>query len=509
MAFEADHITEGGTPRAGVFEEPRTGEDPRALRETKRVPLARNRRRLSYDVRLRFWLFGLTLPSAICVGWVTWLLANSLGGALAAAVGTALVLALVMSTLFEQITRPLQTLANVVAALREDDFSFRARGARRGDSLGDLALELNSLANLLQSQRGVTRDALTLAERVMAAMLTPVLAFSADGTLRLLNPAAESAFSLQRGRVLGHSAASLGLESLFQLADGSIHAHPAVSGVAGETRWSLRRSSFRLGGVPHQLFVLSDVNAALREEERIAWQRLIRVLSHEINNSLTPITSIAGSLRTRLGREPLREPLEGFGDGLSQAVGTERERDLRRGLQLIEERALSLHHFLQAYQQLTRLPRPSLQAVYLPDLLHRVVALETRLGVQIEPGPRVTLRLDPAQIEQLLINLVRNATEAAMSQELGQHSPCVSVRWTAVGGELAFQVEDNGPGITDTANLFVPFYTTKPAGTGIGLALAKQIASGHGGTLTLVNREATSGCIAELRLPFMPGRPER
>ena len=500
MASKAGNFTEDGTPRPQVFDGLNLSETRKTRDKPNRIPLARNRRRLGYDVRLRFWLLGLTLPSALCVGWVTWLSASSLLGALAAAAGTGLALALLTSSLFEQITRPLQTLANVVAALREDDYSFRARGARRGDSLGDLALEINSLANMLQSQRGVARDALTLAERVMGAMRTPVLAFGADGTLRLLNPAAESAFSLQRAQVLGRPASSLGLESLFQLADGAIHAHPAVSGVAGDTRWSLRRSTFRLGGIPHQLFVLSDVNAALREEERIAWQRLIRVLSHEINNSLTPITSIAASLRVRLGSEPR------VGDEIPQfqSAGTEQQRDLRRGLQLIEERALSLHHFLQAYQQLTRLPRPSLQPVSLPELLRRVVALETRLPVEIEPGPPSILQLDPAQIEQLLINLVRNAVEAALSRDTPQGSPLVSIRWTTATGELALQVEDNGPGLTDTANLFVPFYTTKPAGTGIGLALAKQIASGHGGTLTLVNCESSPGCIAELRLPLSP-----
>ncbi len=469
---------------------------PRMIR--KRLPLKRNRRRLRYDLRLRFWLFGLTLPTAVLAGWLTWLFGNPISWVAAVAFAVALVLALIASSLFEQMTRPLQTLANVVAAMREDDFSFRARGARRGDSLGDLALEINSLANTLQTERGVTRDALTLAERVMAAMSTPVLAFAADGTLRLLNRAAESAFALERGKDLGRAAEELGLDPLFQLADGAIHAHPAASGVAGEIRWSLRRSSFRIAGVPHELFVLSDVNAALREEERIAWQRLIRVLSHEINNSLTPITSIAASLRARLQAEPR--------ESSPPADEDETERDLRRGLQLIEERALSLHGFLQAYQQLTRLPRPILQPVSLPDLLQRVIALETRLPVQMEPGPTSVLQLDPAQIEQLLINLVSNAAEAALGQDDEQHRPCVRIRWTVTGRELALQIDDNGPGLTDTANLFVPFYTTKPAGTGIGLALAKQIASGHGGTLTLVNREDASGCTAELRLPLSPER---
>ena len=431
--------------------------------------------------------------------------------------------AVAMETLFEQITRPLQTLSNIVAALRDDDFSFRARGARRGDSLGDLALEINALAGTLQTQRGTARDALTLAERVMAAMRTPVLAFAPEGTLRLLNPAAEAAFALRRTTAMGQSAAALGLQPLFQLADGAVHAHPAVSGVAGETRWSVRRSSFRLRGVPHALFVLSDVQAALREEERVAWQRLVRVLSHEINNSLTPISSLAGSLRQRLQRLPIEAAGElvageqGRSQGTDQVTDqvasqatmqvmdqiTDQLTDLRRGLHLIEERALALHRFLQAYQQLTRLPQPQLQNVRWPALLEGVVRLETRMAVELEPGPELISLADPAQIEQALINLLRNAVEAAQSVADREDRAEVRVGWTASPTELAVYIRDNGPGLADRANLFVPFYTTKPDGSGIGLALAKQIASGHGGTLLLTNRQDGRGCLAALHLPLL------
>ena len=468
----------------------------------RRLPLARKGRRLSFDLRLRLWLTILALPTIACAGflayaaWSSWVLAAGL--MLVAAV----IYAFAAAALFGQITRPLQTLANVVAALREDDFSFRARGGRRGDSLGDLALEINSLAGTLQTQRGSARDALTLAERVMNAMRTPVLAFAADGTLRLLNPAAASAFGLHSGKTTGRSVASLGLEPLFHLPDGAIHTHPAVSGVAGETRWSVRRSRFRLGGVPHELVVLADVDAALREEERIAWQRLIRVLSHEINNSLTPITSLAGSLRTRLPGLPASA--EETQPGTSM-LGATQLGDLRRGLHLIEDRALSLHRFLQAYQQLARLPRPNLQPVVLSELVQRVVALEGRLPIRLLPGPDVVLSLDPAQIEQLLINVLRNAVEAALSHEMPDEAAVVMGSWSAQSAELVLRVEDNGPGITDTANLFVPFYTTKPGGSGIGLVLAQGIAQAHRGGLTLANRQEGAGCRAELRLPLSGG----
>lgn len=458
----------------------------------KRVPLRANRRRLSYDLRLRLWLVGAAVPTIVCACWVVAEQSASPLLVVGTGLGVALFYSIAAGVLFEQITRPLQTLSNVVAALREDDFSFRARGARRGDSLGDLALEINSLAGTLQGQRGAARDALTLAERVMGAMRTPVLAFTADGLLRSLNPAAEQSFGLLRLTAVGRSADVLGLKSLFLLQDGAVHTHPAVSGVAGEKRWSLRRSSFRLGGVPHTLFVLSDVDAALREEERMAWQRLVRVLSHEINNSLTPITSLAGSLQARL-------PAQDMAEATVLALGD--AADLRRGLHLIEDRAVSLHRFLQAYQQLARLPRPVLRPVVLGELLQRVTALETRCPVQLAAGPELVLALDGAQIEQLLINLLRNAVEAALSVGATDREVSVRVRWAVRAGEVAVEIEDDGPGLTETANLFVPFYTTKQGGSGIGLVLAQQIAQAHGGTLTLSNRAGSQGCVAVLQLP--------
>lgn len=495
MAFEPHGYRAGRVQSfPPVPQVPLSAMSPHPRPPTYRVPLARNRRRLSYDVRLRVWLSALCLPPALCAGVVAWLWLHSVDTAVLSMVATGLGFWWISSTLFSQLTRPLQTLANVVAALREDDFSFRARGARRGDSLGDLALEINGLANSLQLQRSAARDAITLAERVMDAMRTPVLAFTEEGTLQLVNPAAESAFTLRRQEALGQPATSLGLASLLQLPDGAVYTQHAVSGVAGETRWSLRRSGFRLNGVPQQLLVFSDVNAALREEERIAWQRLVRVLSHEINNSLTPITSIAGSLRSRLGYNGLPADAEDHQGPQPQLD------DLRCGLQLIEQRALSLHRFLQAYQQLSRVPQPMLQPVEVGDLVRRVIALETRLPVTLEESPSITVPLDPAQMEQLLINLLRNATEAALSAAVETAPASVHVRWFFATQQFILQVEDNGPGISETANLFVPFYTTKPDGNGIGLALAKQIASGHNGTLSLRNRDSGPGCIAELRL---------
>lgn len=459
----------------------------------RRVPLGRSSRRLSFERRLRIWLAALACPAILLGG----ILLNETGVSLAVgivALAVFSVLWLIAASVFtEQIVRPMQTLANVVAALREDDFSFRARGARRGDALGDLALEINALAGTLQLQRSSALEALTLVERVMTSMQSPVLAFDAQHRLRLHNAAADRVFALKRPYSDGRSATELRLHDLLNVADEGTYSQAATTGSAA--RYLVRRATFRLRGAPHVLLVLSDVGAALREEERQAWQRLIRVLGHEINNSLTPIKSIAGSLRGRLP-----EPA-------ATAASHDLDRDLARGLAVIEDRAASLNRFLQAYQQLSTLPAPRLHPVALWPLLERIAQLERRLAVDLLPGPDLTLLADPDQLQQALINLVQNAADAAIEAarpQPGRPAVQLSCLRDATGDapHAIIRIVDNGLGLLNPVNLFVPFYTTKPNGTGIGLALAQQILLGHRGTITLSNRLDGPGCIAEVRLPL-------
>jgi nitrogen fixation/metabolism regulation signal transduction histidine kinase len=467
-------------------------------RRPQRIPLGRTSRRLSFERRLRVWLAALALP-ALVPGLLLLLKVEASTAAILIALAVfALVWLIAASAFAEQIIRPMQTLANVVAALREDDFSFRARGARRGDALGDLALEINALAGTLQAQRSNALEALTLLERVMTSMQSPVLAFDAQARLRLHNAAADRVFALKRPVSDGRTAEELGLSALLHVTDEGTYSD--ASNAANATRYVVRRATFRLRGVPHTLLVLSDVGAALREEERQAWQRLIRVLGHEINNSLTPIKSIAGSLRSRLP--------DSQGMDLAKDMSREMVRDLARGLAVIEDRAASLNRFLQAYQQLSTLPAPRVEAVSLRPLLERVAHLEQRLGVELVGGPEVTLLADPDQLQQALINLVQNAADAAIeSAQQGSletsTAPSVRVWWEIEGKthQAVVRIVDNGLGLMNPINLFVPFYTTKPAGTGIGLALAQQILIAHKGAVSLTNRTEGTGCVAEVRLP--------
>ena len=453
--------------------------------QRKRLPLNRSGRRLSFERRLQVWLWLLGLPS-LAFFWITLTLlhVDVLMRFVAVVLGGVAWL-LAVSLLKEQVVRPLQTLANVVAALREDDFSFRARGGRRNDAMGDLALEINALASSLQGQRSSALEAMALLERVMRAMDSPVLAFDREGRLKVLNAAAERVFGMRASIALGKPASELHAGTLLDCNEDDLF---LIGAPEQRVRYVVKRTEFRLRGLPHDLFVLADVSAALREEERQAWERLIRVLGHEINNSLTPIKSIAGSLRKRL----------------TPASGVAQESDdFERGLDVIENRADSLNRFLQAYRQLMGLPAPKLAPMSLADLAHRVGRLEIRLTLKIRESQDVTVMADPDQLQQALINLVRNAADAALDPDAtGNETPQVEISWSRVSGEAMIAIRDNGPGLTNQANLFVPFYTTKPGGSGIGLVLAKQIAEGHRGTLRLSNRVPGPGCEAELRLPL-------
>ncbi|MBZ5719250.1 MAG: PAS domain S-box protein [Acidobacteriia bacterium] len=377
------------------------------------------------------------------------------------------------------VVRPLQTLSNMQSALREGDFSFRVRGANSGDALGELMLEVNTLSELLREQRLGAMEASALLSTVMAEIDVAVFAFDSDHRLRLVNRAAERVLGQHGERLLGKTAEELDMADCLE-GESARTLQRNFPGNSG--RWGMRRSTFRQGGVPHQLVVLTDLSRTLREEERQAWQRLVRVLGHELNNSLAPICSIAGSLEDMLKRE--KRP-------------SDWEEDLRRGMRVIADRSEALSRFMKDYGRLARLPKPQLRPVTVGSLVSGAIGLERRMEIELVSAPEVTIQADPDQLQQLLINLIRNAVDASL--ETGGK---VRIGWSKNGSSLHLFVQDEGPGIANAANLFVPFFTTKPGGSGIGLVLSRQIAEAHGGSLTLANRQAERGCQASLQLPL-------
>ncbi|MCH7473739.1 MAG: PAS domain-containing sensor histidine kinase [Gemmatimonadetes bacterium] len=441
----------------------------------------RKRKPLSHDVRLFLMALAAGLPAVVVAMVLLWT------GQWSARVQWTLSVFMVSSwlgfalVLRAQVVRPLQTISNMLGALQEGDYSIRARQYRDDDALGLAMLEVNTLGETLRRQRLDALEATALLSKVMEEIDVAAFTFDGSATLRLVNRGGERLLGRRSADLIGKTAEELDLAQCLEGETPRLMDH-AFTGLGG--RWELRRSVFRESGLPHQLVVLSDLTRALRHEERQAWQRLVQVLRHEINNSLAPIQSLAGTMRRMLTRNP-RPP--------------DWEKDLGQGLSIITERSGALSRFMASYAKLTHLPKPRLGQLDVATWVNRVARLETRIPVAVLHGPELTIAADGDQLDQLLINLVRNAADAALETGGG-----VRVGWAAgrgADGYVEIWVQDDGPGLSNTDNLFVPFFTTKPQGSGIGLVLSRQIAEAHGGNLMLVNRESASGCEARLRLP--------
>ena len=453
----------------------------------------RKRVRLLYENRISLYSFLVALPGLLVSVVFIWMQAWSLESRLAL-IGIELFVWWILAlALQEQTTRPLQTIANVIGSLREEDYSFRARNAAPEDALGELSLEVNALADMLSDQRVRAIEATALLQRVVDEIDAPLFAFDPAQLLRLVNPAGEHLLRQSKVRVLGRTATDLSLQACLSADNESL---VELNLNDSRARWLLRRSSFRQHGVPHTLVVLLDVSRALREEERRAWQRLIRVLGHELSNSLAPIKSIAGSLSSRVSSTPMDPEVRS---------------DLQRGLEIIEARSASLHRFLEAYRRLAQMPPPVLREVRLAPLVARAAGLETRMRVSVQPGPDVVFQADPDQLEQMLINLVRNAADAVLETPSNSENAAlvastsesenVKLHWDTNADDVILTIDDNGPGLSNPSNVFTPFYTTKPNGSGVGLVLSRQIAEAHGGRVEIENRLTGRGCSVRVVLP--------
>src|SRR6266481_5107960 len=439
--------------------------------------------KLNFDSRILLMTLLISLPGAVIAELFLWIGNHSLELKWTVTLFIVLTWMIGSSMLHNQVIRPLQTLSNMVAAIREEDFSFRLRGGSREDSLADLILEINALANRLQQQKISALEATALLKKVMMEIDVAVFSFDQQQRLRIVNRAGEQLMGRIAPRMLGLTAEEIGLQEFLQ-SPGPQTVQMAFPGKHG--RWAVSHTSFRENGVPHELLIISDLSRALREEERQAWQRLIRVLGHELNNSLAPIKSIAGTLGSLTTRATLPEDVA---------------QDMQQGLRVIENRVESLNRFMQAYTRLARMPAPTRNRVEVGPLIERAASLERRLPVKTLAGPHVIIEADADQIEQLIINLIRNAVDASLDPSL-KHPGAVEIGWRTNARSVEIFIRDEGPGLLNSDNLFVPFFTTKHGGSGIGLILSRQIAEAHGGVLQLANRHDRTGCEAVVALPI-------
>jgi PAS domain S-box-containing protein len=375
----------------------------------------------------------------------------------------------------------LGTVLDLLFAIREGDYSMRGRVRPGRDPLQGLIADMNLLTDDLRGGRRKRTETSRFLGKTLVALHSAVFVVDEKGHLTFINSAARRLIGAERAAVVGRDVTSLGLAEPLGAADGAILTHRFSS---ANGRWAVRRAVWYSEGREHTMVILHDLSAALSEEERRAWQRLIRVLSHELNNSLAPIGSLAGSLSALLDAQDR----------------TTLDEELRLGLEVIGRRAHSLTRFLSGYGRLARLPPLQRHPFRLDVALRRFALLEQRKPIDINGGEPITLDGDEDQLGQAFINLLRNAVEATLGTDGG-----VRVDWGTEGDHVRVTIEDDGIGLPPSDGIFVPFFTTKPEGSGIGLTLTRLIVEAHAGTVELAARCDGRGAVATVRLPMRPG----
>lgn len=368
------------------------------------------------------------------------------------------------------LSRQFMGVSNVLESLSNGDFTSTLTHGDTNSAWSELQFEVNRLAKKLHNQRISSVESDNILDKLIEEFDIPLLVIDRSDALVNINQAGTALFSLSKGELLGLSYHQLRLAPLAEAKGGSLveFTFPRRSG-----RWEVKRNVFRKSGSRLTLLLLNDLSRTLREEERRAWQRMLRVISHELNNSLSSITSIAETLRDNSHKLSPKQ--------------------MHKSMDIIAERGYQLQKFTESYSQLAKLPEPEIEIIDLPVLITKCCDVVVgRFDICQTP---LTIKADNSQMQQLFINIIKNAREAS------PHDAVVSINWAENHYGVQVNVLDNGTGLLSCENIFVPFYTTKPGGNGIGLYLCKQIAENHNGTLTLKNRHDAQGCVVSLWLP--------
>jgi nitrogen fixation/metabolism regulation signal transduction histidine kinase len=381
--------------------------------------------------------------------------------------------------IYQKLTYQFRSISNLLEALIQGDYTLRARTGQSHGALDELIVAINGLATRLSHQRWESVESQLLLRTIIDHIDVAIIALKHDNQISFVNPAAEHL--LQLDNTAAHHELLQQLAFVQEFTSGR---HQVVELSLGnqQGRFNVHVEEFRASGEQHKLLFITDIRTLLRSEERKAWQNLVRVISHEINNSLSPIASISQTLKRIIERD---------GNPVDTAE------NLREGLNIISERAKGLSQFVDSYKQLAKLPEPQPRPVSVQQLVEKSVALFSGATIKIETKTDLLLLLDPVQFEQVLINLLKNAIEATVQANCDSD---ITINWYSTRAYFRLDICDQGCGISNPDNLFVPFYSTKKQGSGIGLVLCRQIVEAHNGHLNLGNRES-GGCCASIELP--------
>lgn len=376
-----------------------------------------------------------------------------------------------------------RSISNILGAMSQGEYSLRARSDKKESALDELVNAINGLADRLSEQRRVSAESQRLLHTVIEHIDVAIVALDEVNQVSFYNPAANKLLLLDDPQGSERLLNQLSFHHTF-----SAGTHQVIDLTLGKQqgRFNVHVEAFRDKGKQHKLLFITDVRTLLRSEERKAWKSLVRVISHEINNSLSPIASVSQTLKRQVSKSD---------------SDCELFQDLSTGLTLISERTRGLSEFIDSYKQLAKLPEPDKQASSLLPLISKISQLLGPEKIHIDSQLDIDVAIDPVQIEQVLINLCKNGLEAMQKSNPDGR---VSVSWTLDKTQLTIRVKDQGTGISNPENLFVPFYSTKKQGSGIGLVLCRQIVEAHGGRLSLDNNEDGVGCSARVELPLAP-----
>ena len=371
----------------------------------------------------------------------------------------------VISRALKPSLRLLEALSDGVDGWRSGDFSLRLAVGDRPDELGRLVGLYNDMGNTLRRERNELRQRELLLRTVIESSPAAVLLLTEGHRIELANRQARLFFGegrSLRGVAWDDISVTEGLGDVLGAASDRL---VTLGTESTEETLHIAKREFELNARRHTLLMVNRVTTELRRQELAAWKKVLRVIAHELNNSLAPISSVAHTARQML---QLGRPTE----------------QLDEALETIEDSAARLHQFIDGYARFARLPDPRLEALEAPSFLAELRHLEP--FEVVDAAPKVTFQADPSQLQQALLNLLRNAREAGSPT----HEIFLGVQDLGAGG-LRFEVLDRGTGMDPEMmqRSLLPFFSTKPDGTGLGLALTREIVEGHGGRLDLSSRD--------------------